>query len=102
MNFIMSLELLNKIDEPTEKFMLENEIKNDISLSIYDFDNALKFYEKIKVKPSGSYIFFCYNQDKYTSYAFYKATNKKIYIIEAFRNNIIAYHDASMFEISNN
>lgn len=73
----------------TEKFLNQN---RDIvpSISYKHYDLAEEYYNEITQPnvPINTYYLFASNAYGYTSYGFYKASNKKIYIIEAFMNEI--------------
>jgi len=62
-------------------------------LSYNDIEGAQYFYNQIKEMPVTSYTLFASNACGYTSYGFYKSKENKIYIIEAYVNNIISYYN---------
>lgn len=80
--------------ELVECFIKNNE-HNTICpyLSYNDIEGAQYFYDQIKQMPVTSYTLFASNANGYTSYGFYKSKENKIYIIEAFINNILSYYD---------
>jgi len=73
----------------SDKFLNQN---NHIvpSISYNDYDLAEEYYKEIRQPdiPINSYYLFASNAYGYTSYGFYKASNGKIYIVEAFMNEI--------------
>ncbi len=64
------------------------------SLSNRDLLPAKEAFAKIQDLPLHSYIVFGSNAGGMTSYGFYKSTSNKIYIIEAFCNELTTYYDS--------
>ncbi len=80
--------------ELAEKFIVNNPCKKGYPcLSISDTAYAVICYQDIKDSLPTSYILFGSNAYGCTSYGFYKTKNNKIYIIEAYINNIVSYYD---------
>lgn len=73
----------------------EEAVQNDINttdhlpqISYRDYNDAENGWNIIKNSEKNHYIQFASNGSGYQSYGFYKANNEKIYIIEAWMNNI--------------
>ena len=79
--------------ELSEKYIFDNKCNKGYPvLSICDEANAVIGYSEIKELPPTSYVYFGSNAYGMTSYGFYKTRDNKIYIIEAFCNNITTYY----------
>ena len=86
----MSTKFSQKLIDITEEA-----VQNDINttdhlpqISYRDYDEAENGWNIIKNSEKNHYIQFASNGFGYQSYGFYKANNEKIYIIEAWMNNI--------------
>lgn len=97
--------LSDKNIELVEKFIVDNPCKKGYPcLSVSDTAYSVICYQEILNALPTSYMLFGSNAYGCTSYGFYKTKNNKIYIIEAFVNNISCYYDPQKcsFLFSNN
>jgi hypothetical protein len=70
------------MDAPETKFITNSDNKCP-SISYRYYPDARFIYNEIKTAPINSYELFASNGMGYQSYGFYKASNEKMYIIEA-------------------
>jgi hypothetical protein len=89
----MSSGLSDSNIELVENFISCNSVKSYTpGLSVSDVSNGQTCYQQILSSPPTSYMQFGSNSFGMTSYGLYKTRSNKIYVIEAFCNNITCYY----------
>ena len=84
-------ELLNEQQiDLLEKYILENNSYYAPSISPKDTNTQNYYYNLIKDAPCKTYYIF--GNSGFTSYAYYRAKNNKIYIISSYLNEICSYY----------
>lgn len=85
----MSTKFSQHLIDITEQ-AVQNEIATDDlpQISYRDYEDAENGWNIIKNSEKNHYIQFASNGFGYQSFGFYKANNGKIYIIQAYMNNI--------------
>jgi hypothetical protein len=84
----MSTKFSQQLIDITEKAILSGTTDSVPAISYRDYEEAETGWNIIKNSEKNHYIQFASNAFGYQSYGFYKANNGKIYIIEAYMNEI--------------
>jgi hypothetical protein len=87
---------LNKLSdaniERAENFINNNQPREGCpSISICDAENAKELFNDFKNEPITSYSLFGSNAYGMSSYGFYKTKDERVFILEAFINNLTGY-----------
>ena len=93
----MDRQLCEKNIKLVESFIQSHEpSKSDYpAISYRDQDNAIEYFNEISKEetPITSYYLFASNSMGMTSYGYYKSKEGKIFIIEAFMQEVVGYYN---------
>lgn len=87
----MSTVLTKEQIDIIEEFISNNDPHDLPCVSYKDYETGKAYYNEIKTQPEGSYHIFGSNGSGYTCYAFYKAMNSKIYVMNVFMQSFEAF-----------